>query len=286
VVYPISYSSAGFEDRNIEAALDAIASVGFRYTELCGRAPHIDVPPTGKALIGFRDRLFARGLQASTVHGPTGHHVLGAPDERPRQETVAFLASYIRFATAVDSPDIVIHPVPDPTSLSDVDDPALPARIRDAVLRSLDDLVPIAEESGVRMLIENLPYRCPFPFLSMRELRPLVDGYPEAQVGLVVDTGHASVAGNDPVEEIHLASHRLWGIHLQDAEHDAPRDRHWVPTHGDLDWQAIVGALFQVSYAGAWTFEAHRGRYGETSEEAALQCLQMARQWGLCCPLS
>lgn len=281
VVHAVSYSSAGFEDRDIEAALDAVAAVGFRFTELCGRAPHIETPPTGRALIGFRDRLFARGLRASTVHGPTGRHVLGAPDVILRQGTVAFLASYVRFAAAVEAPDIVIHPVPDPTSLSDADDPTMPGRIRDAVLRSLSDLLPVAEETGVRMLLENLPYRRSFPFLTMHELRPLVDGYPEAQVGLVVDTGHAWVAGYDPVEEIRVAGPRLRGIHLQDAENGALRDRHWVPTHGDLDWEAIVGALFQVNYAGAWTFETHRGRHGETSEEAAGQCLQMARLWGL-----
>jgi sugar phosphate isomerase/epimerase len=227
----VSYSSAGFEDRDIEAALGAIASVGFKYTELCGRAPHIAIPPTDEALVGFRDRLFARGLRASTVHGPTGRHVLGAPDATSRQETTTFLASYLRFAAAVEAPEIVIHPVPDPTSLSNPGHPKMPGRIRDAVLCSLDDLLPIAEETGVRMLLENLPYRCAFPFLSMR------DG--------------------------------------------ALRDRHWVPTHGDLDWEAIVSALRQMSYAGAWTFEAHRGRHGETSEEAARQCLQTARQWGL-----
>jgi sugar phosphate isomerase/epimerase len=131
------------------------------------------------------------------------------------------------------------------------------------------------------MLLENLPYRSALPFLTMRELRPLVDEYPEAQVGLVVDTGHAWVHGSDPVEEIRTAGRRLGGTHFQDAEHDATRDRHWVPTHGDLNWEAIVSALLEVNYSGAWTFEAHRGRYGETSEEAARQCLRLARQWGL-----
>lgn len=280
-VVQVSYSSAGFEDRDIEAALDAIASVGFRYVELCGRAPHIAVPPVGDDAVGFRDRLFARGLEASAVHGPTGRHILGAPDEGSRQETVAFLASYLRFAAAVEAPNIILHPVPDPASQSEANDPTLPARVRDAVLRSLRDLLPIAEETGVRMLLENLPYRCAFPYLGMRELSSLVEGYPEAQVGLVVDTGHAWVAGNDPAEEIREAGHRLRGIHLQDAERGVLKDRHWVPTHGDLDWNAIVNALLQVHYAGAWTFEAHRGRHGESSEEAARQCLRIAKRWTL-----
>jgi sugar phosphate isomerase/epimerase len=227
----------------------------------------------------LRHGLLARGVSVSSVHGPTACHVLGAPDDAWRQEAVAVLADHMRFTAAIGAPDVVVHPVPDPVRVSDADHPAVPGRIRDAILRSLDELLPVTEETGVRMLLENLPYRCAFPFLAMRELRPLVDGYLEAQVGLVVDTGHAQVIGNDPVEEIRVAGHRLRGIHLQDAERNAIEDRHWVPTHGDLDWGAIVSALLEVSYAGAWTFEVHRGRHGETSEEAARQCFQLARRW-------
>lgn len=277
----VSYSSAGFEDRDIEAALDATAAAGFRFTELCGRAPHISQPFTGEALVGFHRRLLARGLQASSVHGPTAPHILGAPEEAWRQKAVKVLADYIRFTAAVGAPDMVIHPVPNPSLMEDADHPSMPGRICDAARRSLDDLLSVAEESGVRMLLENLSYRCAYPYLTMRELRPLVDGYPDPLVGLLVDTGHAWVIGNDPVEEIRVAGDRLRGIHLQDAEHGGTSDRHWVPTHGDLPWDAIVDALFQVGYPGAWTFEAHRGRHGETSEEAARQCLELVGQWGL-----
>ena len=78
-----------------------------------------------------------------------------------------------------------------------------------------------------------------------------------------------------------MAGHPLRGIHLQDAEQDGPEDRHWVATHGDLDWEAIVSTLFQATYTGTWTFEVHRGRHGDTTEEAARQCLRMTRQWDL-----
>jgi len=277
----VSYSSAGFEDRSIDAALDAIAAAGFRYTELCARAPHVPEPPTGATLIQFRDSLSSRGLQVSAVHGPTACYVLGAPDETWRQQAIAVLEDHIRFAAAIGAPSVVIHPVPDPVRVTNAGHATVPGYVRDAVLCSLDDLLPIAEDTSVRMLLENLPYQCAFPFLTMRELRPLTDGYSEAHLGLVVDTGHAHVIGSDPMEEIRAAGPRLQGTHLQDAEHDAADDVHWVPTHGDLDWEAIAGTLFEVSYAGPWTFEVHRGRYGETAEDAARQCLRLAGQWGL-----
>lgn len=219
----VSYSSDGFENPDLEAALDAIAAVGFQYTGLCARAPHSRIPPTGAVLTGFRNGLVARGPHISAVHGPTARHVLGAPDEVWRQEAVPVLVDHMRFAAAVAAPKIVVHPVSDQVRVSGAGHPTVPGHIRDALLRSLDDLLPIAEGSGVRMLLENLPYRCAFPFLAMHVPRTLADGYPQAQLGLVVDTRHAHVIGNDPVGEIQVADHPLQGIHLQDAEQEAPK---------------------------------------------------------------
>ena len=277
----VSYSTLGFGDRDTEAALDSIAAAGFRFTELVGQAPHITTPPVGKALVEFRNHLVARGLCAITVHAPLRRCVLGAPDETWRKEKVAVLADYIRFAAAVEATGIVMHPVPNPIFVPDATHAAVLNRIRDAVPRSLDELVPIAEETGVRILLENLPYQCDYAFLTMRELRPLVDGYPGAQVGLVIDTGHAWVLGDDPAEEIRAAGPRLWGTHLQDVAHDAPEDSHWVPTFGGLDWEAILGAFSEVNYAGAWTFEVGRARHGETPEELARETRRIAKHWGL-----
>jgi sugar phosphate isomerase/epimerase len=174
-----------------------------------------------------------------------------------------------------------MHPVPNPIFVPDATRVTVLSRIRDAVPRSLDELVPIAKEAGVRILLENLPYHCDYAFLTMRELRSLVDRYPEAQVGLVIDTGHAWVLGNDPAEEIRAAGPRLWGTHLQDVAYDTPQDSHWVPTHGGLDWKAILCAFSEVNYAGAWTFEVHGARHGETPEELAWETHRIAKHWGL-----
>ena len=179
----ISYSAAGFEDRDVEAALDAIAAAGFRYTELFGREPHIPAPLTGATLAGFNRRVRERGLSIPTIHAPLDRTVLGAPEEAWRQEKVGVLASFLRFARDVGASNMVIHPVPNPKFVPDADHPETPARISDAVRRSLDDLAPIAQEAGVRMLLENLPLQCGYPYVTMTELRPLADQYPKETVG-------------------------------------------------------------------------------------------------------
>ena len=276
----ISYATIGFGDRDVEAALDAIAAAGFSQAEILGQEPHVASPPTGQALADFVKGLRSRGLSV-TLHAPLTTNVLGAPEEQWRREKVQVLAGYLRFAAEIGAPQMVVHPVPNPMFVPEPDRPELPELMEKAAQRSLDDLVPVAKQTGVRMMLENLPYRRSYPLKNMSQLRALVDCYPPECVGLVIDTGHAGTAGKDPAEEIRLAGDRLYGTHLQDVDGQEPNDQHWLPTHGALDWDAIRQALADVRYSGPWTFEVLNGRNGETPEELARLTRALARNWGL-----
>lgn len=275
-----SYSTVGFRDRSTEAALEAVAKAGFSQVEILGQAPHLAEPPSGPALADLRSHLESLGLRVSSLHAPLTRHVLGAPEENWRQEVVEVLRSYLRLAGALQAGEMVIHPVPNPIFVSKPEDPSIPGLIREAVPRSLEDLMPTCEEAGVCITLENLPYDCPYPFLTMGELRPLVDAYPGEWVGLVIDTGHAWTHGQDPSQEIRIAGSRLRGTHLQDVDYREPNDNHWLPTQGGLDWVEIRQALAEVDYRGPWTFEIYRPRRGESPQELARLCRQLADRWG------
>ena len=276
-----SYSTSGFGDRDVEAALDAIAAAGFKQAEICGQDPHVETPPQGRALDQFRARLESRGLAGGTVHAPMRQNVLGAPEEDWRRQKVEVLGAYLRFTAAIGYTAMVIHPVPNPIFVPDPERAELPGLMVDAARRSLDDLVPLAGAARVRMLLENLPYDCAYPLLTMDELRPLVDDYPEEAVGLVVDTGHAWTIGCDPAEQIRVAGSRLRGTHIQDVDGRDPQDNHWLPGQGDLDWPGIRGALEEIGYADLWTFEVIVPRCDESPEELARGSRQVATEWGL-----
>lgn len=276
-----SYSTAGFGDRGVEAALDAIAEAGFPQVEIQGKDPHISEPLTGKALSEFRARLDARGLTARTMHAPSGRTVLGATNEEWRQHGVALLEQYMGFGGELGITDMVVHPIPNPTIVPNGEDLAVPGLIMDSVRRSLDDLVPAAERAGIRFNLENLPFDCDYPYRTMQELRPLVDNYPEDRVGLIVDTGHVGILRNDPAAEIRAAGHRLRGTHIHDVVGKAAGGDHRAPTRGWFDWDAILRAFAEVSYPGPWTFEVMRPVTDETPEELARITREVATQWGL-----
>lgn len=274
----VSYCTVGLMDRDLEAALDTIAAAGFTHAELLGTSPHLETPPTGRRLSEFRDRLASRGLAAAGIHAPCR---LSASEEYERHKSAAVLAGYIRCAGAIGAKEVVVHPVPDYRTMPNLNDPALPGRLRDGAKRSLDELIPVAREAGVRILLENLGYPCDLPLLNMKALRPFTDAYPPEYVGLVIDTGHAWISKNDPAAEIRIAGSRLWGTHLQDSAYDDANDKHWMPTHGVLDWDAIRGALTEVTYAGTWTFEVINGRHGESPDDLACMTRRVAETWGL-----
>jgi len=277
----VGYSTVGFVDREVEPALDIIAAAGYQQVEILCQDPHVAPLPQGDELSAFRSRLDARGFTDVTLHAPMGRMSPGAPDDAWRQEVVAILADHVRFAGEIEASAVVMHPVPNGRFVAEPDAPDVPGRMDAAARRSLDELVPLAEDAGTRILLENLPYTCAFPLLTMKALRPLVDAYPMEALGLVIDTGHAGTVRLDAAEEIRAAGERLWGTHLQDIDGDEPNDQHWVPGQGALDWDAIRAAMAEVDYRGAWTFEVINGRDGESKDDLPRMCRQVAEAWGL-----
>lgn len=280
---PISYSTHGFPRSSLEFALDAIASAGFSDIELACDL-HTQGPPTGKVAAQISKQIEGRRLTVSTSHAPMGRHTPGAPIETWRNQIVDLLSDYIRFVGDLGAKGIVVHTVPYPQlaqkhgQLKSLVEP-----MQTAARRSLDELAPVAGQAGVRILLENLPYQGDLPFdyplITMEQLRRFVEPYPQDQVALVVDVGHAWTNGIEPSDEIERAGNRLWGVHLQDVDGENPADNHWVPGQGGLDWQAIREALKAVNYRGTWTFEVTRPRHDESQAELAAMTHVFAQRW-------
>ena len=277
----ISYGTVGFRDRDLETALRGVAAAGYTHMEMSSLEPHLYRILEGAELASLHQLIRDCGLSVGTVHAPLGRAVIAAPEERWRVENVGLFSDYLRLSGDLGAGGMVIHPVPNPSDLDGPGSPELTRIIGDAARRSLDELVPVALASSVRMLLENLPFAGPFPLLTMTELSHLVEPYPEEAVGLVIDTGHAWTIGNDPAAEIRAAGDRLWGTHLQDVDGENPRDNHWAPTQGDLDWPAIREALLDVGYRGLWTFEIIYPRHDESDQQLAQMTYDTARELGL-----
>lgn len=115
----------------------------------------------------------------------------------------------------------------------------LAARYIEKLMRSLDAIIPAAQENGIVLGLENRFYLHEIP--NTEETIRLLDRYAGAPVGYWHDTGHAEVfvrAGWMKCHEECLAplSSKLVGLHLHDIR---GFDDHYAPGCGDFDFSAL-----------------------------------------------
>ena len=194
-----------------------------------------------------------------------------------RKESVGALTDYVRLAGALDFTELVVHPI-SRDLVPFADDPTLPRRMREAIQRSLDELMPAIEESAVRVTLENLPIPA-LELKSMKELRTLVDPYPSEAVGLIIDIGHVARLGLDPVDEIRAAGERLNGTHIHGINLQEGRADHYSPSLGNLDWDAMRQAFADVGYTGPRTSDVTKPGHGESPEELAREVRDWLTSW-------
>jgi sugar phosphate isomerase/epimerase len=288
-MHQVSYSTSAFREQPLGEALDQIAAAGFRSVEYScdSHGPEDQLEPAAD----IKRELEARDMTATTVHGPARRNVLGAPTEEWRKEKVQVLGDALRLTGEIGAAGMVIHGIPNPMFLPDGQEiRSFYGTMVDAMRRSVEDLVPVAREAGVRILLENLPYNADlrrqgkdgdYPLIRMPDLKPFIEDFPPDQVALIVDVGHAWTDGTDPVQEIATAGDRLWATHLQDVDAKNPQDNHWAPLQGGLNWEAILTALKDVQYGGAYTFEVIMPRHGESPEQLARLTHAAAVEFGI-----
>ena len=139
-----SYSTGGFNDRDVESALDAIANAGF---------PQAEIKGGGVTRLGALYRL-GDGRFPGTTRGPRGQgqdhartwrarrarHSRRRPASRGRRASGALPGVRRR----AGHHRLGYSPISNPDKVPDGHNPAVRGLIRDAVKRSLDDLVPAA----------------------------------------------------------------------------------------------------------------------------------------------
>ncbi len=121
---------------------------------------------------------------------------------------------------------------------------------REAFLQGLARVAEAVAASGARVALEYKPGTAVATAVDALALCDLVPG-----LGVLVDTGHAYAAGEDPAEVVRLVGERLWHVHLGDAVEGGADDD--LPVGRLHDFGAFATALAEVAYAGAASFDLY-----------------------------
>lgn len=126
-------------------------------------------------------------------------------------------------------------------------------RVLDRLSESLTDLIPIAEEQGVVLALENVWNQA---FLSPLEFCDFIDSFDSAFVRAYFDVGNILRTGYGE-QWLWLLGERVDKVHLCNFRNEIGNitgfTRHLLD--GDVNWPAIVGVLRDIGYDGWVTAE-------------------------------
>lgn len=197
-------------------------------------------------------------------------YLLSALDEEERQMAVAKTRITIQHASRLGAKAVVLHlgrveidevsshmkHLDDEGRLSEehrrretertMDERALAGEPHfQAVLRSLDVLLPFAVQYGVSLGLENRlrPRQIPLP----RELEAIIARYPDEHIGYWHDVGHAVymerfgfLGSGNHLDYLRIARGRLVGMHIHDV---ARFDDHLAPGRGSVDFAELASLI-------------------------------------------
>lgn len=229
-----------------------IAAHGFEAVEVFAARDHFDYRDR-RAAIALAEWLDDTRLRLHSMHGPiAGTYVngtwkdalsLASADEGRRKAAVDDTVATLDVAAVAPYSVLVVHcgvPVPYATSTDNH---------RGSLIRSLEELSPVAARHGVRLAIEVIPNK----LSTASALVDILDSDIDAPgLGICLDVGHARLMG-DVVEAIETCSGHVITTHLHD--NGGRSDDHLVPGKGVIDWDATSLAFQKVGYDGAWMFE-------------------------------
>ena len=218
----IGVSTSAYAAELLAPALARIAELEAPFAELRSFGLHT-----------LLSRASRRAVQASglpcTVHGPFGHATLGSTSEQQRLAVLDEHRRHLEAAAEVGARLYVAHPDWSPQAESR--DP----RVVDALERSFRALVELQRDTGVEVVVENMPGGGGSHYTHPGDVD--LQG-----LGRVLDVGHASIAG---CLDEWLADTRvpLRHVHLQDNHGVGDvDDPHMALGAGVLDVRAVVTA--------------------------------------------
>jgi len=267
------YSTNAFVKYGLVDALERIARLGFNGAEIMCDRPHLYPDDYGEAALkGVKDALETHGLTPTNLNSFTlfavGDTYLPSwiePEPERRDIRVRHTLSCLRIAKFLGCDNISIPPGgPIPEGMSREEAVRL-------FHRELDRVIPLAEELGVKLLIE------PEPDLLMErssEFRPFIGEIRSPAVGLNFDIGHFYCAGEDPAAAFEDLFEWVGHIHIEDI---APTrvHNHLIPGLGAIDFPSVLHAVHRLGYRGHISLELYP--YVDRPEFAGTESLSCLR---------
>ena len=241
-------SSAVYFNYTLEYAIKNLSELGYDGIEIWGGRPHAYRDDLLEDMASLRRLLEKKNLTVCNFIPAQFRYpsLLCSDNERVRQDSIGYIADALRNAAALGSPSISLCPGMVPWDRD--------IRMgRERLLQSLKHIARINESYGLTLLIEPAHRFESNLIRTIDECVTFLDELEEPSYGILLDTGHCHVNGENLREAVLKASRYPLHIHLDDNLGDS--DAHLNLGEGSIDFNELRAALEKIEYKGFLSVE-------------------------------
>jgi len=251
----LAFSSNAYRRWSIAETIERIAGIGYRGLELMADVPHAWPATTGDADVRtIRRLLHANELSLSNINAfmmnavqDFWHPSWIEPDAGFRRLRVQHTIDALRMAAKLGAKCITTEPG-GPLENGMSRDAAL-----DLFVAGLNETLSVAEDVGVRLLVEPEPGLLIENSAQFLELSTRIDS---PMFGLNFDIGHFYCVGDPLPETIEHLKTLTRHYHIEDIAATRVHE-HLIPGHGAIDFPAVLQAIRATAYDGWITVELY-----------------------------
>jgi L-ribulose-5-phosphate 3-epimerase len=194
-------------------AIDAISELarnGYRVFEVPISSPHCwPAEMSSRVRSDAKARLVDHGASVRSLNAGGYDINLASPAANMRRKSIDHIKDVMELAFDWGVKDVVISPGTRRPMIS----PTIPQTL-EWLYESVDVLLPRAQQAGVRLLFENMPY-CFRPTMDL--LVDLVNEIKNDNLKIVYDVANAAYIGEDPVASLRSAHTAIGLVHVSDT---------------------------------------------------------------------
>ena len=224
-------------------AIRRLHRYGYQGIEVWGGRPHVYRHDLDDQLDDIAAQLDRLGMTVSNFIPAQFRYpsILCSLNETVRRDSVRYIQDAIDNAVRLGSPYVSLCPG---MTLAGEDLDRGWAQLRQSIIELLD----YAAATDLVLLIEPAHKAESTLILTVEDGRRMIDDIGSERLGILLDTGHAHVNG-EQLAEVALGLKQVpLHIHIDDNHGDS--DAHLIPGEGNIDFGPFVQALKEIDYQG------------------------------------
>ncbi|HEY63290.1 MAG TPA: sugar phosphate isomerase/epimerase [Caldilineae bacterium] len=238
-----SQSSFVYFNYPLPEAIRRLHRYGYQGVEIWGGRPHAyrrDLDDQIDEIIALLDRL-EMGVPNFVPAQFRYPSILCSLNEAVRRDSVQYIKDEIDTALRLGAPSVSLCPG---MTLYGEDVDKGWAQLRKSIMELLD----YTEGTDLLLLIEPAHRAESTLILTVDDGLRMVEEIGSERLGILLDTGHAHVNGEDLAEAVRKLAGVPLHIHIDDNHGDS--DAHLIPGEGSIDFKPFVQALGEIDYQG------------------------------------